>query len=305
MTTTRMAAVLVVVAVAGLAVAPALGGAAAVPTQDGDEGDVSASNESESNATVSAVMQANAAEAEHAVESGMFDAAFETADNESRAALVADHTDDLEADLEALREERETLRERADELSPSVYQARMTRLAVEISSLERAIDRTEPKANATGVGRERLETLRENATELAGPDVAAAARGVPGFGEHPGAGPGPAAGPGANGPQADERTAGDGTPPGQGDSPAGNETPPGHERDASPSAVDGGGPNESAQGHGQGNGPPSDDEDGDRGPPDRGNGSGDESSTDDSGGSGGSDGADGSGGGPPAETPGQ
>lgn len=196
MSTSRSVALLVLVAVVGLTVAPLASGAVVdaladdvdALTDDTDSGDNS-NDETASEVDVSTFMQSSAADAERSVESGMHDSKYEAADDETRADLVVERTDDLEERLAALEAERDELREQEGDLHQGEYRARMTRLAVEIQSLEREIDRTEQRAAETGVDDERLDELRENASELSGPEVAEIARGLGGPDGTPGGGP--------------------------------------------------------------------------------------------------------------------
>lgn len=188
MPATRSVALLVavtVVAVAGLTLAPVASGA--LGSTIGDDADAE-SNDNET-ASVGAVMQANAADAESSVDAGMFDAKYDDADNETRGDLVVDRTDDLEERIAELEAERENLSERSDELHPGHYQAAMSQYAVQIQALEREIDRTEHRANETGVDVDRLAELRTSAADLAGHEVAEIARGIAGVGDSPGQGP--------------------------------------------------------------------------------------------------------------------
>ncbi|ELY90363.1 hypothetical protein C483_12663 [Natrialba hulunbeirensis JCM 10989] len=219
MSTTRVVG-FVLLAVIGLTVAP-VAGAAVVPATPDEMGDTDAqahahavsalftnetsdtdgsesgsdanSNATSPNTTVAEFMQSTSAEAEHAVDDGLFDARYETADNDSKSRLVDERATSFDTRLAELEAEREELRERQDELSTAAYQARLTRLTVEIASLNDSIDRTKPKGVAVGHDPTRFETLQENASSLTGPEVATTARGLPGFEDHPGVGGGPPA----------------------------------------------------------------------------------------------------------------
>lgn len=219
----------VVVAVVGLTV-PGVGAGVAGGPADGDDG----VEERPMGAHVSAFMQSSTVDVNESVESGMFDVAFENADEDRRAELVANRTAALERKVERLTEEYERLQER-DDLAGPAYEARMARLASQINSLERAINETEPRATEVGVDTDKLDRLRENASGLAGPEVAEVARNVAGVepprgppDEVPGSGPGDrsndsGAGPPANAPAND--TPGSGPPAdAPGDGPPG-ETP--------------------------------------------------------------------------------
>lgn len=210
MTTTRSVALLVTLTVVGLTVAPLASGAV-MGTLAGTESPQSNQSETE-NASVGTLMQANAADTENTVESEMFDAAYETADNDSRAAIVSDRTAELADQVSALETERDTLRDERENLSPGEYRSRMAKLTVEIASLERSIDKTERRASEVGVNETELEelrgdarTIRRNASADAGPGTAAVARGLSNSSKSPGidAGPpddrGPAAGDGQSG----------------------------------------------------------------------------------------------------------
>ncbi|MDS0473915.1 hypothetical protein [Natrinema sp. 1APR25-10V2] len=220
MTTTRSVAFLVALAVVGLTVAPLASGAVVSPFTAADTGQ---SETATTNASVGTLMQASAADTKSAVETGMFEAAYETADNESRAAVVSDRTAALEAQLDALQTERAELQNQSEKLSQGTYRSRMAKLTVEIASLERSIDRTERRAAEVGVDEDRLAELRgaaaamrENATAEAGPGVAALVRGL-----SKGGGPPAGAGPPENGGPSSE-TPGNGQNGNSGDSNRGS-----------------------------------------------------------------------------------
>lgn len=237
MTTTRARTVgLLVVAVLGLTIAPvasaSIGVTAGTVDVETNAESETGTDESAPDATVSSFMQSTAADAEHTVESGMFEARYENADEDQRAALVTERVDELEAELAALEAEREELEaEAAEANAPGRYRARMTKLTVEIAGLERAIERTERRAAETGVEDERLADLKANASAIANSEaVTKTARGLAGFDRHPGIGAGP---------PVDRGNAGDvGLPPGQqdrangtaatGGADTGSETDPGN-----------------------------------------------------------------------------
>ncbi|WP_408959312.1 hypothetical protein [Natrinema sp. 74] len=182
MTTTRSVAVLVALAVVGLTVAPLASGAVVSSFTAAETGQ---SETATTNASVGTLMQASAADTKNAVETGMFDAAYETADNESRAEVVRDRTATLEAQLDGLKADRAELRNQSEKLSRGEYRARMAKLTVEIASLERSIERTERRAAEVGVSEDRLAelrntaaTMRKNTASNAGPGAAAVARGL-------------------------------------------------------------------------------------------------------------------------------
>ncbi|WP_254767090.1 ABC transporter C-terminal domain-containing protein [Salinilacihabitans rarus] len=208
--TASRAVVLVALIVVGLALAPA-GAALDGATDDGgDEG----TNETSMGAEVNTFMHSNTAGVDDAVEAGMFDASYERAAPDERAAVVSDRTRTLEAKLDALEAERAALEEREGDLPQPAYDARMTRLAVEISALERALNDTETRAVESGADPTEIRTLRGNVAELSGPEVAAVAKGIAGV-EPPRGPPDDTPGAGAgtpDGPQKDDAN-GDGDAP--------------------------------------------------------------------------------------------
>lgn len=178
------------------------------------------------------------------------------ATNESAAGVVAAEVDALDERLAELDAELREL-ERAHEngtMSDGEYRARLARLHAEQRALQRQINQTGSVARqlpaaaleARGVDVTAIETLRSQASELTGPEVAAVARDIAGenagkgmggpperagpsaFGENRTGGPPVDAGPGNETGQAGDGAAGDGgavNEAGQsGDAGAGNET---------------------------------------------------------------------------------
>lgn len=179
MTDSRVPAAAVLCAVALLAVAvPMVGAATSGATDGADRAPTNSTNDSSMGAEISAFMQSSASEADGAVEDGMFEAEYDERAGDDRAALVEDRTGDLQADLAELRERKRELQENRDEMSRVEYQARMSRLVSDIRSLERSVERTEPLAERAGVNATALRSIRDNASELSGQEVAALARGM-------------------------------------------------------------------------------------------------------------------------------
>ena len=177
MTDTRAPAIAALCAVALLAVVAPVAAAAAGGATGGVQSDATnATNDSSMGAEISAFMQSSASEADGAVEDGMFEAEYDERTDDDRATLVEHRTGDLQADLAELRERRQELRENRDEMSEVEYRARMSRLVSDIRSLERSVDRTEPLAEAAGVNTTALRSIRNNASELSGQEVAELAR---------------------------------------------------------------------------------------------------------------------------------
>lgn len=222
MTTTRSVMLVVLVAVIGLTAAPMASGAV-VGTLTGDTsddaGDTDAGNDTETD--VSTFMQSSAVDTANTVESGMVAAKYERADEDDRPDIVLERTGELEERVAELRSERADLQDGKDDLHPGEYRAKITQLTVEIQSLERSIDRTEQRAAETGVDDQRLEELRQNASELTGQEMTAIARGLAGPDGTSGGGPPDAAGNQSTGPGNGPGGADDGPPsaadPGQPD----------------------------------------------------------------------------------------
>jgi len=226
--------------------------------QDGaNETDENGTAEPSVGAQVSSFMQTSSASATGEVDSGMFEAEYETADN--RTAVVNRRAGKIERQIEQLRDRKRDLAEREGELNDVAYTARMSRLVGEIESLERQINGTETKARESGADAERFDRMRANVSELRGPKVDAVADAIPGRG------PPADRGPGESGPP-DDAGSGDGSP-GNG--------PPGAGASDNASAGDGGdrpgndrgpsdddGPGNGAPGNGAGGAPGNGDDDG-------------------------------------------
>lgn len=191
MTAPRSVALLVVVALVGVAVAPVASGSLVAEIGGDDQPNERDESETNRGQDVTTFMHTSTTDTENTVESEMFEARYENADNDTQTTLVDDRADGLATKLESLENERDELRDRKDELSQSEYQARMTRLTVEITALERSIERTKPLAADTNVGINRLQTIHQSAAELAGQQIAEIARGLAGFDRSPGNGNGP------------------------------------------------------------------------------------------------------------------
>ena len=176
MATTRAVALAALIVLCGATIAPVAvaleGGFAGLGDGSSDEPD----DERPMGTEVSAFMQSTAADSSASVDQRLFAGAYERADGEARGAVVDERVDRLEERLAALEAERDELREREGELNPVAYDARMSRLAVQIDGLERAIDDVESR----DVDDERLEALRDRTANASGPEVAAAAQGLSG-----------------------------------------------------------------------------------------------------------------------------
>ncbi|MFU8866693.1 hypothetical protein [Natronococcus sp.] len=182
MNSTRSAALLAAVLLVGLTVAPVASGTfASVGADDRSDEQNDERHGSEIERGVTTFMHSSATDTSSTVESEMFEARYEAADDDTRERLVDERADSLAAQFESLEHERDQLREGGDELSTPQYQARMTRLTVEIVALERAIEQTKPFAADNGVGVDRLESLEDDVADLGGEQIAAVATELLGF----------------------------------------------------------------------------------------------------------------------------
>lgn len=227
MTTTRAVVCLVAIALIGLTVAPVAAAVGGLPAPEDTtvdattDNDADSTNDSEDNPVsdeLSTFMQASSASAAQDVDDGMFDAKYERADEERRAELLAERTSSYEAQLASVEDELGTLEDEGEDVHPAEYEAQMTRLAVQLSGLDRSMNHTEQRASAAGIDVSELHELRTNASELAGPEVAERAQGIQGV-EPPRGAPDHAGGPAGDdndtsGGQPPDAGSGDGGPPG-------------------------------------------------------------------------------------------
>jgi hypothetical protein len=264
-----LACVLLTVAALPVAVAdrpaPATAGDAATadtPTQPGNN---NSSNRS-MGGSFSTFTQSTAADANAEVEGGMWTAAFNgSGDNATRVQLVEGRTNALEARLDALQEQRQRLQERRDEMSRVAYRAQLASLTSRLAALGSALNQTEDAAHEVGVNTTELDRIRQNASELTGPEIAEMARELGGSGppedvpgldrddcetERPNCGN--ETGPGDNPGEGEERRGN--TSDGPGNGPGGPDDGPGGDNGSDDSPGNGpGGPDDGSGGNG-GNG---------------------------------------------------
>ncbi|MDS0259670.1 hypothetical protein NDI56_09730 [Haloarcula sp. S1CR25-12] len=133
-------------------------------------------------AQLTAFTQSSSAAANDSVENGMWRAGFDQSDAGERTNLVRDRAGTLERRLDRLQRQNESLRAEYENgsLPQPAYIARQSRLSARIDGLRAAVNDTDEAAARAGVNDSRLERLRENASELDGPEVAAIARGLGG-----------------------------------------------------------------------------------------------------------------------------
>lgn len=164
----------VVGAVAGLPAVAAQETATSTETNASDDGGLGTQ--------LTAFTQSSSAAANDSVENGMWNAGFEQSNASERARLVTDRTGSLDARLERLRAENESIQEQYENgtLSEQAYVARQSRLDARIEALQTAVNDTDDAAAEAGVNDSRLERLKQNASQLSGPAVAGIARGLAG-----------------------------------------------------------------------------------------------------------------------------
>lgn len=112
------------------------------------------------------------------------------ASNESKATIVAEQFAELQERLENLTERKQELREahRNGNISDAKYSTEMAKLAAEMKTVERLANATANESEALpesllaekGINVTAIQTLRANAENLTGPEVAAIARSVAG-----------------------------------------------------------------------------------------------------------------------------
>ena len=191
----------------------AAGAAGAVAQEDTADDEIAPGEQ------LSGVVGVQEAEFEGELNDNAFAIALERADdNATRATEIAGRLNDTEARLTELEERRDRLnaQRNSGEMSEGEYRARTARLATESDNAQRQLNRSE--AAAAGMPRETLEengvnveairTLRQNASELSGPEVSEIARSIAGENRGPFRG--------AGGDRAENVTAGPDDRPGSG-----------------------------------------------------------------------------------------
>jgi hypothetical protein len=194
-------------------------GSSAVQEADGNE----TANETAPGARLAGVVNVQGAEVEGEVAERSFGLQMAAAkSNASKAAVLANQTGDLTERVEELRERKQALEERraSGDISNGQYRAEMARVAAELSTTNRLLNRTAGEAarlpssalTDAGVDATELQRLREAAGELSGPEMAEIARDIGGPPVNVTRGP---PGNGTRGPPED----GPQGPPGDGDLP--------------------------------------------------------------------------------------
>jgi hypothetical protein len=195
-------AVALLVVTAGIAVTGPVTGAtaagAATPTPTEAPSTVeNGTNESQLGASVSAFMQASAAETEGSIDNGMWKAGYARANASERPAMVKNRTAVLERRAARLEAQRAALLNETDGEVTVRERAKAARLAARIDALRDAINATAEAATETGVNRTRLLELREQTGNFSGSEIARMARNLT-FGPPPHAQDSPDRPPGAD-----------------------------------------------------------------------------------------------------------
>jgi hypothetical protein len=157
------------------------------------------------------------------------------ASNASKAGVVGEQFREIRDRLAGLRQEKRDLGQARENgsLSEGQYRARLAALNTKVQSVKRLANRTEDATRGLpdallrekGVDVTAIRTLKRNASELAGPEVAAIARQIagPDAGKSLGRGPGGTGPPGLNGSVGPpDRNESAGGPPDRNDSTAGS-----------------------------------------------------------------------------------
>ena len=137
-------------------------------------------NESAFGTEMTAFMQSNAAQTEDTVENGMWEAAFQRANESAQARLATARVGTMNDRMTALVEQKERLQERYRNgtLSHSEYVRAASELHGRIAALKSGTNGTANAAERAGLNRTALETLRTQAKNMSGPDIAGVARGL-------------------------------------------------------------------------------------------------------------------------------
>jgi len=131
------------------------------------------------------------------------------ATNESRADVVAEQLSEIEQRLNETEQRKQELREARENgsISEGKYRAEMAKLAAQTETAKELTDRSENASQglpadlleSKGINVSAIQTLKDRADQLTGPEVAEIARSIAGE-TAPGAGPPEDRGPGSNAP---------------------------------------------------------------------------------------------------------
>ncbi|WP_135303982.1 hypothetical protein [Haloarcula amylovorans] len=179
-------------------VAVALVGLPAVAAQETVTPDEAATNGSGPGlgTQLTVFLQSSSAAADGTVENEMWKAGFERANGSQKSDRVTSRTGALEQRLDRLRTKNQRLQARYenDSVPRPAYVAQKSQLDARIKALRAAVNDTDEAAAEANVDTDRIQRLKENASELSGPEIAVTAREV-GGGPPGNAGPPTDAGP--------------------------------------------------------------------------------------------------------------
>jgi len=167
----RQAALVVILGVVAIGIATGPVGGADAPQATNQTGE----NETETKmgAQLTAFMQASAAETNDTVESGMWKAEFEQANESEQAQLATDRATRLERQVERLRERNQTLQQRYEngEIPEPAYIAQTSQIAGQINALQNSINDTATAAEQADIDSAPVERLKEQARNITAPEV--------------------------------------------------------------------------------------------------------------------------------------
>ncbi len=130
---------------------------------------------------ISSFMQVSTSQAEGSVNTGLWVARFNQTKNKSaQQALVRHHVDDMQTQLSKLQKKKQNLvtAYKHDRISRLKYQAEMSNLIGEISSVRYSINATRPRAVTVGARVDKLNKLDKQARTAGGPEAQEVAKSI-------------------------------------------------------------------------------------------------------------------------------
>ena len=130
-------------------------------------------------AEISSFMQVSSAEAQGAVDTGMWVAEYNASDNQStKRSLVDRQVTTLGRELDTLQREKQAIitAYRNGNITRLEYKAQMSSIIGRIQSVQQAINETEPRARAVGADVRAVNALDERTNATVGPEVSSVAR---------------------------------------------------------------------------------------------------------------------------------
>ncbi|WP_327051110.1 hypothetical protein [Halomicrococcus gelatinilyticus] len=130
-------------------------------------------------AEISSFMQVSSAEAQGAVDTGMWVAEYNASGNQSaKQSLVDQQVTTLGRELDTLQREKQAIitAYRNGNITRVEYKAQMSSIIGRIQSVQQAINETEPRARAVGADVRAVTALSNRTNATVGPEVAAVAQ---------------------------------------------------------------------------------------------------------------------------------